>query len=398
MNGSPLKRTISILFVLGMAKVSWCESWGSIPFIENPLAGSRVFSEKRCLECHVVRGIGEAFGPDLTQIGQKMDFFELAGALWSHSPRMIEVMMGKNIPRPILSPSEIEELFSFLYFLGSFEESGDHNKGDEIFSRKGCRQCHSLGKTKNDPLDKVGRYVSPIYIATELWNHSPTISPSMRSPSFAPMEMSHLLAYIRAESWNPSGEVLYLQPGNPRQGQEVFREKHCSVCHGEAGQGLKQSHLRKGLTEIVGLMWNHSYKMWEEMKRRGLKIPRFTTEEMADLVTFLYFLPLYGERGDAKKGEQAFISKGCASCHIQDATEKNKGIDLGEASHLTIFELVSAAWNHVPEMERMTTELGLLWPRFEKDELKNLLSYIQSLKRRTMRGGNPPRSEREGDD
>ena len=89
MNGSPLKRTISILFVLGMAKVSWCESWGSIPFIENPLAGSRVFSEKRCLECHVVRGIGEAFGPDLTQIGQKMDFFELAGALWSHSPRMI---------------------------------------------------------------------------------------------------------------------------------------------------------------------------------------------------------------------------------------------------------------------------------------------------------------------
>jgi len=397
MKRSPLKGKILILFILWMAKVSWCQSDGSTPFIENPLAGSRVFSEKGCMECHIVRGIGEAFGPDLTQIGQKMDFFELAGALWTHSPKMIDVMMEKDIPRPILTPSEIEELLSFVYFLGSFEERGDYNKGEEIFSRKGCVQCHSLGKIKKVPLDKFGRYVSPIYIAAELWNHSPTISPSMRSPSFAPMEMSHLLAYIRAEAWNPSGEILYLRPGNPRQGKEVFRGKKCSVCHGEEGQGLKKSPLRKGLTEIVGLMWNHSYEMWEEMKRRELKIPHFDTEEMADLVTFLYFIPLYGDKGDVKKGEQTFVSKGCVSCHSQEAVEKKKGIDLGEVSHLTIFELVSAVWNHVPEMEKMTTELGLLWPRFEKDEMKNLLYYIQSLKKQTKSGGSLTRPEMKGD-
>jgi hypothetical protein len=37
-------------------------------------------------------------------------------------------------------------------------------------------------------------------------------------------------------------------------------------------------------------------------------------------------------------------------------------------------------WNHAPEMEKMVTEMYLLWPRFEKNEMKDLISYIQSLK------------------
>jgi len=377
-----LKRRILIwLAVLLMAKMSFSEKRASPALVENPLAGSRIFSEKGCLKCHVFWGIGEAFGPDLTQIGQKMDFFELAGALWSHSPKMMEVMKEKDIQRPILSPEETEKLAAYVYFLASFEEKGDYSQGEEIFARKGCGQCHSLGGDKKISLDKYGRYVSPVFIAAELWNHSPTISRSMSGRSFAPGEMSDLLTYLRAEAWNPSGVTLYLRLGNPRRGQEVFKEKKCSVCHGENGRGLRNSPLRKGLTEIVGIMWNHSSQMWEEMKRRELKIPYFDPEEMADLMSFLYFLPFYDEEGDITKGKQIFAEKGCISCHSQEAVARKRGIDLRAVSHLTILELVSAMWNHVAEMEKMTTELNLVWPRFEKDEMKNLLYYIQSLKR-----------------
>jgi hypothetical protein len=36
-------------------------------------------------------------------------------------------------------------------------------------------------------------------------------------------------------------------------------------------------------------------------------------------------------------------------------------------------------WNHIPQMEKMLTEMNLLWPRFEKAEMRDLIQYIQSL-------------------
>ena len=45
-----------------------------------------------------------------------------------------------------------------------------------------------------------------------------------------------------------------------------------------------------------------------------------------------------------------------------------------------LLELISVMWNHAPEMEKMVTEMNLIWPRFEKNEMKDLISYIQSLK------------------
>ncbi len=360
--------------------MSFPENEASLSLTEHPLRGSLVFTEKGCIKCHTTWGFGEAFGPDLSHIGQTMGFFELAGALWSHSPKMIEVMREKDIERPVLTAEETERLITYIYYLGFFEELGDYDKGEKTYFEKGCGQCHSLGGGQKTPLDKFGRYVSPVFIAAELWNHSSGISKSMQARSFAPGEMSHLLAYIRGEALNTRGETVYILPGNPGKGEEIFREKKCGVCHGENGQGLKRTSLRKGLTEIVGTMWNHSHQMWEGMKQRRLSIPQFDTREMADLMSFLYFLQFYGEKGDPLKGEKIFSEKGCVYCHNQEAIEKKRGVDLRTVSNLSISELVSAMWNHVPEMEKMVTELNLVWPRFEKDEMKNLIYYIQSLK------------------
>ncbi|MFQ6038892.1 MAG: c-type cytochrome, partial [Candidatus Aminicenantales bacterium] len=184
---------------------------------------------------------------------------------------------------------------------------------------------------------------------------------------------------IRGRASNEEGKVVHIKPGNPENGKTVFEAKKCTVCHSQGSRGLGQAPLQRSLTEIVGLMWSHSFQMVSDMRRVGLKIPRFSEQEMADLVSYLYFLPYYGEKGDPSKGKDVFSEKGCAVCHSRDAVEEGKGIDLAETAGFSLFELVSAMWNHVPEMEKMVTELNLAWPRFEKDEMKDLIAYIQSL-------------------
>lgn len=346
---------------------------------DDPLAGSPIFIEKGCIRCHAVLGFGESFGPDLTRVGREMDFSQIAGALWGHSPKMMEVMSEKGIPRFVLTPEETEKLITFLYYLGFFETLGDYGKGEEIFSRKGCAECHALGGRAKIPLDKYGRYVSPAFIAAELWNHSASISAAMSARSFEPGEMSHLLAFIRSEASNPAGETVTLQPGSPRSGSETFREKKCFVCHGEDGRDLKAKPLRKGLSEIVGMMWNHSSQMWAEMKAKGLSVPHFSAKEMADLLAFLYFLQFYGDPGDVPKGEKVFVDKGCVFCHGPQGRGNSRGIDLTAVSKRTQAGLVSAMWNHVPEMAKSVSEFNVVWPRFEKNEMKDLLYFIQSL-------------------
>ncbi len=356
---------------------------GELTIPENPLKGSQVFIEKGCFNCHTVMRVGEAFGPDLTSIGRDKNFYGLAGALWSHSPKMLEIMAEKNIQRPELTAQETEEMIAYIYYQGFFDELGDPRQGEGIYTNKGCIQCHSLGdeRQKAGPsLDKFGRYISPVFIASALWNHSSTVSSAMVGQSFSPQEMSHLLAYIKENAANPEGETLYMEPGNPRRGQDVFLQKGCQVCHGSKGENLEKSLLRRSLTEIVGMMWNHSNAMWSEMRERGLNIPSFNNIEMADIVAFLYFIPYYGAPGDHVSGRKVFDEKGCISCHNQE-TDAGKGdLDLQSVSQDSVIDLISAMWNHVPEMEKMVTEFNLIWPRFSEKEMKDLIQYIRSLK------------------
>jgi mono/diheme cytochrome c family protein len=350
---------------------------------ENPLKGSQTFFDKGCIHCHQILGMGEAFGPDLTATGKKWGFFGLAGAMWSHSPRMIDVMEDKDIPRPVLSPQEVEHLLAYLYYLSFFDELGDYREGEKLFEIKGCATCHSLGRGKERSkvsLDKYGRYASPVFIVTALWNHSSTVSRAMTGITFAPREMSNIIAYIQGEASNRGGEKIYMRPGNPRNGEEIFRNKGCMTCHGAGGLDLKKSPLRRSLTEIVGMMWSHSYKMWEAMRTKGLKVPHFSDQDMADLVSYLYFLNYFDGKGDAKKGEKVFQEKGCAACHGQEDTKENRGGDLKEAESASIFSLISLMWNHIPEMEKMIEDYNLVWPQFDEDEMNDLIRFIQSVK------------------
>jgi cytochrome c2 len=138
----------------------------------NPFEGSRLFSEKGCLGCHSVYGVGGAAGPELGQGILKRPLLDLAGVMWNHSPGMVHLFeVQRRTALPQFQPAEMASLLSFLYYLGSLDPPGDAAAGARLFREKQCETCHSLGASggKVGPkLDSYGRYASPIYLTTGL--------------------------------------------------------------------------------------------------------------------------------------------------------------------------------------------------------------------------------------
>lgn len=367
-------------------------------FPENPLKGSRLFVSKGCIKCHAIWGIGDALGPDLAQMSKEQSLLQLAGLLWSHSPKMIEIMQERGVSRPTFSPQEMGDLMGYIYYFNYFDRPGNYIEGERLFDVKGCAKCHSVGENGGKdklPLDDYGRYISPAFLVTGLWNHSPEILSEMRKngmkqPEFKGQELTHLLAYIRGAAVNPTGEIIYAEPGSPKRGNDLFEQKNCSACHAVWGEGGRQGpdigrrELRLSLTEIAGKIWSHSSQMWQEMRRLGLSFPIFSPKEMADLISYLYFIQFFDEKGDPKKGKKLYREKTCIFCHALEGEGENVGPDLGESeAHFSPIFLASAMWNHAIVMEDMLAEKDLAWPRFSGNEMRDLVSYVQEATERS---------------
>jgi len=91
----------------------------------NPLDGSRLFSEKGCLGCHSVYGVGGVAGPELGQGILKRPLLDIAGVMWNHSPGMVHLFQEMRTALPQFKPAEMASLLSFLYYLGSLDPPGD---------------------------------------------------------------------------------------------------------------------------------------------------------------------------------------------------------------------------------------------------------------------------------
>ena len=100
---------------------------------------------------------------------------------------------------------------------------------------------------------------------------------------------------------SPAEEKL---EGNPFRGRELLAEKLCSECHSVWGHGgvlgpdISVAVSGKSLLDLVGDFWNHTPRMIDAMTERGHSWPTLETEEMADLLSYLYYLRLFDEPGD----------------------------------------------------------------------------------------------------
>jgi len=94
-------------------------------------------------------------------------------------------------------------------------------------------------------------------------------------------------------------------------------------------------------------------------------------------VLLLYSISLLDQPGDARRGERLFVEKGCATCHSIGG-EGKIGPDLKQwkryGSPILWAELM---WNHALTMELKIRDFGLSWPQFERNEMVDLIAYIQ---------------------
>ncbi|RMF94260.1 MAG: hypothetical protein D6736_00325 [Nitrospinota bacterium] len=394
-----MKRTACIASILLCLTLFLWSGTGEGTLPENPLRGFRVFVDKQCVICHPLPFSDSQqykIGPPLGRRGLHQSLMQIMAAMWNHATEMQEKMRLLHVPAVSMTSEEMEELLAFIYFLGYFDDPGNPSLGKLVFREKGCSQCHVVGKsgeTDKIPLDALARYASPIQIACAMWNH---VRPEGEKgekweeqwPHFQGEEVNDLVAYIwEASNSRPHTKELILAP-NPRQGAIVFQKKGCDACHavspkeeGKLGPNLANSHLQESASQLAARLWTHGPKMLKAMEELGLERPRFSEQEIADLLAYLYFLPYREEEGDPKQGEILFTIKGCSNCHSIRGKGGDSAPDLAQSDQIrSAIDIARAMWNHAPVMIQLLAEEYLRpLPTFQAREMADLLSYLQTV-------------------
>jgi mono/diheme cytochrome c family protein len=167
----------------------------------------------------------------------------------------------------------------------------------------------------------------------------------------------------------------------PAQGNAVFRAKGCAKCHGESAAGgelgpaLRQR--AASLPQLVTAMWNHAPRMYEAMNRAKLAYPSLSYDETGQLVAYLYLTGYSDEPGDPQRGKELFVTKQCARCHTSDGNAGGApGVQQLAAADSPI-TWTQALWNHGSAMESSMRRVGISWPRFQANELRDLYAYAR---------------------
>ncbi|HXG52640.1 MAG TPA: c-type cytochrome [candidate division Zixibacteria bacterium] len=170
----------------------------------SPQRGEKLFSEKRCIQCHSVDGQGGRIGPNLR--GRlKGSLMRIAGAMWNHGPGMWKKMAERGIQVPSLTADEMSDLVSYLYFVQFVDAPGTAARGRVVFQEKKCANCHGSADRKRAraavDLAKAETLATPLAVVTEMWNHASTMERKMLEeavewPVFRGREMADLIAYL----------------------------------------------------------------------------------------------------------------------------------------------------------------------------------------------------------
>lgn len=168
----------------------------------DPEVGQALFRQKGCTNCHSLRGAGTGGAPNLGTRSLPRTLGQFAGLLWNHSPAMWAHMQAQQVPRPQFSNKEMADLISYLFVERYFEASGSPERGVRIFEAKSCSTCHlSNGKGVGPSLIVWQGRVTPVALATTMWNHGPVMLRRMREqklpwPLFQPAEMMDLMEFL----------------------------------------------------------------------------------------------------------------------------------------------------------------------------------------------------------
>jgi len=195
-----------------------------------------------------------------------------------------------------------------------------------------------------------------------------------------------VLVWERRPVWRPAAarRAVYVI-GVPERGATLFYgNKQCSICHSMNGSGGRiapdLSGTRPGkpaMGWLAAVLWNHAPGMFRSI-RSGKSYPQLNTEEMADILAFLYQASNVDRPGDPLAGRRVFREKGCVQCHAVRSEGAKSAPDLATVALAGgSSEWMRAMWNHTQSMiDPITKALGH-WPQFMGSEMNDLLAYAR---------------------
>jgi cytochrome c2 len=165
-----------------------------------------------------------------------------------------------------------------------------------------------------------------------------------------------------------------------------FVAKGCVRCHrvrgigdGDLGPDLGRLGSVTGFFDVAAAMWNHLPRMRKAMLERGVEWPRFTPQELSNVIGFLFTAQDHEVRGDPGVGAGLFVSRGCERCHAAERQDRRLGPSLDELKRsLSPMLLVAAMWNHSVRMDPAMQAAGVAGLALGDIELPNIVAYIAS--------------------
>jgi mono/diheme cytochrome c family protein len=259
----------------------------------NVDSGKKLFTNKNCILCHQIGGVGGVLGPSLDGVAQSVSAIDVAAAMWNHGPAMAETMAKRSVNRPTLSASELRDLIAYLKSVEPkrtpAEASvipGRADEGRALFGQKQCIKCHNLqgtGGNVGPDLGKRGLHRDLFEFAAAIWNKEPAMLHQMKLrnvsvPALNGAEMADIVAYLRSFQY-------FGGPGNAARGRQLLADKQCIKCHSSAAD-LSQ---KKGLDSpaaVVAALWNHGGETMGRFQERNIPWPQLSADEMTHLMAF----------------------------------------------------------------------------------------------------------------
>ena len=219
---------------------------------------------------------------------------------------------------------------------------GDAARGREVFAGKHCARCHRPGGQPGagPALEQLRRPQGAYALTGRLWNHAPAMFTALTQerlawPAISVAEMGDLMAYLDADPRRDPAPDL-------GKGQLALVGKGCLKCHsfrregGRVGPDLAAQRASYAPPATwAATMWGHTPRMAAAAIQRGVLYPRFSGDEMVNLIGFLKSGAGPAEvtlppdfpitRAASSPGQVTFshakhVAKGatCSACHMRD--------------------------------------------------------------------------------
>jgi mono/diheme cytochrome c family protein len=153
---------------------------------------------------------------------------------------------------------------------------------------------------------------------------------------------------------------------DPKDGEVLFKSKGCEGCH-TGNLALDRRLAGQTLTDVAAALWNHAPRM--------VDVPMISTDEMRQIVGYVWEKQYLGAPGNAGRGSHVFASKHCATCHSGQAGAPYLG--RGEKIYSPI-AMVAVLWKHGPTMLARMQAQQIEWPRLTPEDMSDVVAFLNT--------------------